>query len=103
MFDFWLIAYLFLGLLTGFLAGLFGIGGGAVMVPVLTVMFAAQGFAPDYVVHLALGTSMATIIPTSLSSLNAHHKHDAVLWSAVRGLAPGVLLGTFAATFLAAI
>lgn len=103
MFDFWLIAYLSLGLLTGFLAGLFGIGGGAVMVPVLTVMFAAQGFAPDYVVHLALGTSMATIIPTSLSSLNAHHKHDAVLWSAVRGLAPGILLGTFAATFLAAM
>ena len=102
-FDFWLIAYLSLGLLTGFLAGLFGIGGGAVMVPVLTVMFAAQGFAPDYVVHLALGTSMATIIPTSLSSLNAHHKHDAVLWSAVRGLAPGILLGTFAATFLAAM
>ena len=103
MFDIWLIAYLALGLLTGLLAGLFGIGGGAVMVPVLTVMFAAQGFAPDYVVHLALGTSMATIIPTSLSSLNAHHKHGAVLWSAVRGLAPGILLGTFAATFLAAM
>jgi uncharacterized membrane protein YfcA len=66
-------------------------------------MFAAQGFAPDYVVHLALGTSMATIIPTSLSSLRAHHKHGAVLWPAVRGLAPGILLGTFAATFLAAI
>jgi uncharacterized membrane protein YfcA len=103
MFDIWLFAYLALGLLTGLLAGLFGIGGGAVMVPVLTVMFAAQGFAPDYVVHLALGTSMATIIPTSLSSLRAHHKHGAVLWSAVRGLAPGILLGTFAATFLAAI
>jgi len=103
MFDIWLLAYLALGLLTGLLAGLFGIGGGAVMVPVLTVMFAAQGFAPEYVVHLALGTSMATIIPTSLSSLNAHHKHGAVLWSAVRGLAPGILLGTFAATFLAAI
>jgi uncharacterized membrane protein YfcA len=101
MFALWLIAYLALGLITGLLAGLFGIGGGAVMVPVLTVMFAAQGFAPDYVVHLALGTSMATIIPTSLSSMNAHHKHGAVLWSAVRGLAPGILLGTFAATFLA--
>lgn len=103
MFDIWLLAYLVLGVLTGLLAGLFGIGGGAVMVPVLTVMFAAQGFAPEYVVHLALGTSMATIIPTSLSSLNAHHKHGAVLWSAVRGLAPGILLGTFAATFLAAM
>lgn len=103
MLDVWLFAYLLLGLITGFLAGLFGIGGGAVMVPVLTVMFAAQGFAQDYVVHLALGTSMATIIPTSLSSLRAHHKHGAVLWPAVRGLAPGILLGTFAATFLAAV
>lgn len=103
MWDLWLLAYLSLGVLTGFLAGLFGIGGGAVMVPVLTVLFAAQGFAPDYVVHLALGTSMATIIPTSISSLRAHHKHGAVLWSAVRGLAPGILLGTFAATFVAAV
>lgn len=103
MMDLWLLAYIALGVVTGFLAGLFGIGGGAVMVPVLTVMFAAQGFAPDYVVHLALGTSMATIIPTSVSSLRAHHKHNAVLWPAVRGLAPGILLGTFAATFLAAV
>ncbi|MDP2282692.1 MAG: sulfite exporter TauE/SafE family protein [Pseudohongiella sp.] len=103
MLDLWLLAYVLLGVVTGFLAGLFGIGGGAVMVPVLTVMFAAQDFAPDYIVHLALGTSMATIIPTSLSSLRAHHKHGAVLWPAVRGLAPGILLGTFAATFLAAI
>lgn len=101
MLDIWILAYLLLGIVTGFLAGLFGIGGGAVMVPALTVMFAAQGFAPDYVVHLALGTSMATIIPTSLSSLRAHHRHGAVLWPAVRALAPGILLGTFAATFLA--
>jgi uncharacterized membrane protein YfcA len=103
MFELWSVAYVALGVLAGFLAGLFGVGGGAVMVPVLTVMFAAQGFAPDYLVHLALGTSMATIIPTSISSMRAHHQHGAVLWSAVRGLAPGILLGTFAATFLAAL
>ena len=100
--DIWILAYLFLGLVTGVLAGLFGIGGGAVMVPVLTVLFSAQAFPADYLVHLALGTSMATIIPTSISSLRAHHKHGAVLWPAVRGLAPGILLGTFSATFLAA-
>src|SRR5690606_6628178 len=100
--EIWILAYLLLGLLTGLLAGLFGIGGGAVMVPVLTVLFAAQGFAPDYLVHLALGTSMATIIPTSIASLRAHHKHGAVLWKAVGGLAPGILVGTFVATFLAA-
>lgn len=102
MLELWLVLYLGLGILTGFLAGLFGIGGGAVMVPVLTVLFATQGFAPDYVVHLALGTSMAAIVPTSIASLRAHHTHNAVLWSAVRALAPGILLGTFAATFLAA-
>lgn len=98
----WIGSYLLLGLMTGFLAGLFGIGGGAVMVPLLTVMFVAQGFAPDYVVHLALGTSMAAIVPTSIASLRAHNKHGAVLWPAVRGLAPGIVVGTFAATFLAA-
>ena len=98
----WLLAYLALGAVTGLLAGLFGIGGGAVMVPVLTVLFAQQGFVSDYVVHLALGTSMATIIPTSIASLRAHHSRGAVLWPAVRGLAPGIIVGTFAATFLAA-
>ncbi|ALO45543.1 hypothetical protein PS2015_871 [Pseudohongiella spirulinae] len=98
----WISSYILLGALTGMLAGLFGIGGGAVMVPVLTVLFAAQGFTPDYVVHLALGTSMAAIVPTSVASLRAHHQHGAVLWTAVQGLAPGILLGTFAATFLAA-
>lgn len=92
-----------LGAVTGVLAGLFGIGGGAVMVPVLTVLFASQGLAPDYVVHLALGTSMATIIPTSIASMRTHHQHGAVLWSAVRGLAPGIVVGTFGATFLAAL
>ena len=105
MFDIWLFAYLALGLLTGLLAGLFGIGGGAVMVPVLTVMFAAQGFAPDYVVHLALGTSMATIIPTSLSSLRAHHKHDAVVsraWIGSRHFAGNVCCNLFGGNFIAA-
>ncbi|QIB65409.1 sulfite exporter TauE/SafE family protein [Kineobactrum salinum] len=100
--EFWFIFYLILGALTGVLAGLFGVGGGAVMVPVLAVLFAAQGFPSDYIVHLALGTSMAAIVPTSIASLGAHNRRNAVLWPAVRGLAPGILLGTFAATFLAA-
>lgn len=102
MFDIWLLAYLILGAFTGFMAGLFGIGGGGIMVPVLTLLFVAQGFEPSLVVHLALGTSMAAIVPTALASLRAHHQHGAVLWPAVRGLAPGVVLGTFAATFVAA-
>jgi uncharacterized membrane protein YfcA len=80
----WWLAYIALGLFTGFFAGMLGIGGGLVMVPTLTMMFAAQaGFPPNEVLHLALGTSMATILFTSLASLRAHHQHGAVLWKIV--------------------
>ncbi len=102
MLDAWILSYLLLGAVTGFFAGLFGIGGGGVMVPALTLLFARQGFAPDYLMHLALGTSMAAIVPTACASLMAHHAHGAVLWSVVVRLVPGVLLGTFLATFLVA-
>ncbi len=98
----WILIYLSLGGGVGVLAGLFGIGGGGIMVPVLTAMFAAQGFPPEHRLHLALGTSMAAIVPTAVSSLWAHHRRGAVLWGVVARFAPGVLLGTFAGTFLAA-
>lgn len=98
--EFWW-AYLMLGAFAGFLAGLLGVGGGAVMVPVLTTIFIAEGFARTEVVHLALGTSMAAIVFTSISSLRAHHRHGAVVWRIVRGITPGILAGTFAATFVA--
>jgi len=98
---FWIVAYLLLGCLTGLMAGLFGVGGGGIMVPVLTLMFASQGFPPEHVVHLALATSMAAIVPTAISSLRAHHKRQGVLWPVVWTLTPGVLVGTFGATFLA--
>jgi uncharacterized membrane protein YfcA len=97
----WPLAYLALGTCTGLLAGLFGIGGGGVMVPVLTFLFTAQGFPPQHLVHLALATSMAAIVPTALASLRAHHSHGAVLWPVVLRITPGILMGTFAATFLA--
>lgn len=96
-----LICLLALGALTGFCAGLFGIGGGGIMVPVLTVLFIAQGFPAEHLVHLALGTSMAAIVPTALASSLAHHRHRAVLWAVVINITPGILLGTFAATFVA--
>jgi uncharacterized protein len=98
----WLLAYLGLGAFAGFFAGLLGVGGGAIMVPVLTMFFAAQGFPEASVVHLALGTSMATIIFTSISSLRAHHKHGAVLWKVVRDIAPGIVVGTLAGAHFAA-
>lgn len=97
----WLAAYLALGAFVGFFAGLLGVGGGAIMVPMLTTLFAAQGFPREHMVHLALGTSMAGIVITSISSLRAHHAHGAVRWDIVRGIAPGVLAGTFAGTFVA--
>lgn len=90
-----------LGAFTGLLAGLFGVGGGAVMVPVLTWLFYRFNLSELWVVHLALATSMAAIIPTAIASLRAHHRRGGVHWTAVRGLAPGIILGSFTATFIA--
>ena len=98
----WTFAYIALGMFTGFSAGMLGIGGGLVMVPALTMMFAAQaGFPLSEVLHMALGTSMATILFTSLSSLHAHHRHEAVLWNVVLRITPGILFGTLLGTLLA--
>ncbi len=90
----WFLGYLALGAFAGFFAGLLGVGGGAIMVPVLALMFAAQGFPDAHLMHVALGTSMATIIFTSISSLRAHHSHGAVIWPIVRSIAPGIVVGT---------
>ncbi len=100
MFEWWW-AYLALG--AGFFAGLLGIGGGAAMVPVLAFIYAAKGFDAAQVVHLALGTSMATILFTSVSSVRAHHGHDAVNWAAVKRMAPGIVAGTFGGALLASV
>ena len=95
-------AYLLTGAVAGFFAGLLGVGGGVVVVPILTIIFTWQGFPAREVLHLALGTSMATILFTSLSSLRAHHAHQAVLWPVMRRLTPGILLGTLLGAQLAA-
>ncbi|KXB29771.1 hypothetical protein AT959_17765 [Dechloromonas denitrificans] len=94
--------YLLTGAAAGFFAGLLGVGGGVVVVPVLTVIFTWQGFPGREVLHLALGTAMATILFTSLSSLRAHHAHRAVLWPVMRRLTPGILLCTLLGAQLAA-
>ena len=98
---FWLL-YALTGAVVGILAGLLGIGGGVVIVPLLTFTFVAQQFPETYIVHLALGTSLATIIFTSISSFRAHHARRAVNWPAVKALAPGILIGTFLGTWVAA-
>jgi uncharacterized membrane protein YfcA len=79
----------------GFAAGLLGIGGGMVLVPFITMIFSAKRFAPELVVHMAIATSLATILFTSLSSVRAHHRHGAVQWRIVALLAPGILIGSW--------
>lgn len=87
-----------LGLSTGFLAGLFGIGGGMIMVPFISAMLGARGVAPGLAVKMAIATSMATIIFTSMSSVRAHHQRGAVRWDIVRALAPGIVGGAMVAS-----
>ena len=82
-----------LGVVTGFLAGLLGIGGGMVMVPFITLLMGSRGVAGDLAVKMAIATSMATIMFTSLSSVRAHHQRGAVRWDLVRGLAAGGVIG----------
>ena len=89
-------AFLALGAVVGFLAGLLGLGGGMTMVPLLTFVFARQGFAPEHVVHMAVATATATILFTSLASMREHQRHRAILWPVVAGLAPGVIVGSLA-------
>lgn len=90
-----LIIYLAIGAIAGFTAGLFGVGGGLIIVPILFIVFSQMNYDPSVLMHMAVGTSLATIIVTSMSSVAAHHKKGAVLWSVFRNLAPGLVIGSF--------
>ena len=90
-----LIIYLLIGAIAGFTAGLFGVGGGLIIVPILYVVFTQLHYDPAVIMHIAVGTSLATIIVTSFSSVSAHHKKGAVLWPVFRNLAPGLVIGSF--------
>ncbi|WP_185267711.1 sulfite exporter TauE/SafE family protein [Halopseudomonas xiamenensis] len=87
------IIYLVLGACAGVLAGLFGVGGGMIIVPVLVYSFALQGFAPEVLTHMAVGTSLATIAFTSVNSVRAHNKLGAVRWRLFLWLALGIVFG----------
>lgn len=100
--DLWWFAYIALGAFVGFMAGMLGIGGGGILVPMLTIIFTHQGFPASSNVHMALGTSMASILLTSISSARAHHRHGAVNWPVVFSFAPGIVLGALGGAFLAA-
>ena len=89
-----ILELLALGITAGFLAGLLGIGGGMIMVPFITFIMGSRGVAPELSVKMAIATSMATIIFTSVSSVRAHHKRGAVRWDVVKRLAPGIVIGS---------
>ena len=93
--SWWLLTYILLGMGSGFIAGLFGVGGGLTIVPILLMLFQGQGFPETELMHLALGTAMATIVITSISSMRAHHNHGGVRWDIFRSMAPGLVVGTF--------
>jgi uncharacterized protein len=99
-----LLIFLFTGAIAGLLAGLFGIGGGMVMVPALAFVLAGQGVSPDIVMHIALGTSLAVICTTSITSTLSHHRRGGVRWDLLKvygpALAIGALLGAFVADAL---
>ncbi|MDH4229437.1 MAG: sulfite exporter TauE/SafE family protein [Nitrospirota bacterium] len=96
-----LLLFVATGCGAGFLAGLLGVGGGLVVVPVLSMGLTAAGLSRDVVVHLAVGTSLASIAVTSLSSMRAHHRHGAVRWEVARTLAPSVALGALTGAAIA--
>lgn len=96
------LLYMIAGALAGLLSGLFGVGGGLIIVPILGFLFLSLHFPENHVMHLALGTSLATIIITSIASARAHHRINNVRWRVVMQISPGIIIGTLSGTLLAA-
>ena len=96
-----ILLLLVFGGLAGVMAGLLGIGGGLLIVPVLALLFERQGIAADVVMQSAIGTALATIVFTALSSARAHHRRGAVRWPLVRALTPGIVIGGLAGSVIA--
>ena len=96
-----LLIYLITGAVAGVLAGLFGIGGGMVMVPALAIVLARQGVPDAIVMHVALGTSLSVIATTSISSTLSHHRRGGVRWDLLRAYAPAVAVGALLGAFVA--
>lgn len=100
MLELFLLSML-LGAVAGLLAGLFGLGGGVVIVPALYWLFSAQQFPHEYIMVMAVATSLATIIFTSTSSVMAHYKLGTIIWDRVFRLSPGILFGAGVGAVLA--
>lgn len=98
--EYWL--YLATGIVAGLLSGMFGVGGGTIIVAIISTVFVQLGFAPAHIMHIAIGTSLATIALTSMSSANAHHRQRNVDWLVVARIAPAIIVGALLGSVLAA-
>lgn len=85
--------YLFVGAIAGLVAGLFGVGGGVIIVPALIYAFSLQSLSADVLTHMAVGTSLAIICVSSVSSVRTHHRNGFVIWPVVKSMAPGLIVG----------
>lgn len=90
-----ILAFLTLGAVVGFIAGMLGLGGGMLFIPFISMLLMARGFPHELVVHMAIATSLATIMFTSISAVRAHHLRGAVAWDIVKKFTPGILLGAW--------
>ncbi len=95
-----ILGLLALGCFTGFTAGLLGVGGGMMTVPFITMLLSAQHFPESMIVHVAIATSLGIILFTSISSVRSHHRHGAVLWTVVKLMAPGIVVGSWLGPWL---
>ncbi len=95
------VDYALIGLLAGFAAGYLGIGGGLILVPALTWLFTRDAGLAPHAVHVAVATSLSTMLVTSLSSIIAHHRHRAIDWTITRQLAPGLVAGAVSGAIIA--
>ena len=98
----WILLYIMLGSFVGFMAGLLGVGGGGILVPLLVTIFSYQGIAPENIMHLALGTSLACMIISSTASIYSHASKGTVVWKFVYGMAPGIIFGALLVTHITA-
>jgi hypothetical protein len=94
------LSFLLIGVFAGLSAGLFGLGGGVIVVPALLVVLGWHGFNGDYLMHIAIATSLMTIIVTSLSSIYSYHRHKNINWAIVAMLTPGLFIGAAIGAYL---
>ena len=102
----WNMVYLWFviaGAFAGVCAGLFGIGGGLIIVPALMWILGAYGFPSEFIPHVSVGTALATIIITSISSLTAHNKKGGVRWDVFKNLTYGLVVGSLFGAWVATL